>query len=93
MLRYDKEYFDAKDYVMDTFDSYGNEDRDAGIEDEFFTCPECGEPLYAVDYDYLSSWNEAEGGPWSYCPVCGYNWYKDSYGDYEEEDDDYYDEV
>lgn len=89
MLRFRREYFDAKDYVMDTFDSYTDEDS-IEEEDEFFTCPECGEPLYAVDYDYPEVWEGA--APWTYCPVCGYDWYNDTYGNYEEEDEDY-DEV
>lgn len=89
MLRFEKEYFNAKNYVLNTFDSYVNEDL--GEKDEFFTCPECTEPLYAVDYDHPREWEE--GAPWSYCPVCGYDWYNDTYGNYEEEEDDFYDEV
>lgn len=92
MLKFNKEYFDAKDYVIKTYDSYINTEGE-DEEDDFFTCPECGEPLYAVDYDSPSVWNDAEGGPWSYCPVCGYDWYNDVYGNYEEEEDEYYDEV
>lgn len=53
-------------------------------EDDAFSCPECGEPLYYEDYDRPDVW---EGkAPWSFCPVCGWSWYDEAYGNYEEED-------
>lgn len=33
-------------------------------DEEFFTCPECGEPIYRSDW--------SEHGQWEICPVCGY---------------------
>lgn len=89
MLKYYGEYNEAKRYVKNTFGVPVYEEDDYQDEDEYFCCPECAEPLYAVDYDYSISWGRK---PWSYCPVCGYDWYNDTYGNYEEEDD-YYDEV
>lgn len=91
MLKYYGEYNEAKKYVKNVFDVLAYEEDDYQDEDEYFCCPECAEPLYAVDYDYPTSWSENGGKPWSYCPVCGYDWYNDNYGDYE--DDDYDDEV
>jgi predicted RNA-binding Zn-ribbon protein involved in translation (DUF1610 family) len=34
-------------------------------EEEFFTCVECGEPIYFADYG-------DEVDPWV-CPICGFN--------------------
>jgi hypothetical protein len=33
--------------------------------EEFFICPDCGEPLYADDWDDYKNWDE--------CPVCAFN--------------------
>ena len=31
----------------------------------FFICPECGESIYAEDWESHENWNE--------CPICGFN--------------------
>ncbi len=33
-------------------------------DEEFFNCPECGEPIYQSDW--------ADHGQWEVCPVCGF---------------------
>lgn len=32
-------------------------------DEEFFICPECGEPIYKCDWDDHESW--------TVCPICG----------------------
>lgn len=49
-------------------------------DEEFFLCPECGEPIYKSDWDDHDDWNV--------CPVC--EWAFD--GEEEEEDDEEEDE-
>ena len=44
----------------------------------FFICPECGEPIYAVD------WEDEE---LEICPVCEFEWFE------EEKDDEIVDEL
>lgn len=45
-------------------------------EEELFECPECGEPIYKVDWlDY---------GVWTVCPICCFNF---ATGEMEEEDE------
>lgn len=53
-------------------------------DEEFFLCPECGEPIYKSD------WEEHES--WTACPVC--EWAFDGAEsndeeDYDEEDEEY----
>lgn len=33
-------------------------------EEEFFICPECGEPIYECD------WTDSD---FMFCPICGFN--------------------
>lgn len=91
MLKFEREYFDAKDYVIQTY--YTTFSMEPDVEDDYFGCPGCTEPLYAADFDDPDDWTEFDTGPWSYCPVCGFDWYKNTYNDYEEEEEEYYDEV
>ena len=35
-------------------------------EEEFFECPECGEPIYKVDWEDHDDWN--------ICPICEVEW-------------------
>lgn len=38
-------------------------------EEEFYECPECGEPVYKVDYNEMGDYYTIDGeGP--ICPVC-----------------------
>ena len=46
---------EAAEYCENEFGSYVDWDE------EFFICPECGEPLYKEDY---------ESHRWAVCPVC-----------------------
>jgi predicted RNA-binding Zn-ribbon protein involved in translation (DUF1610 family) len=50
---------------------YGAEWND---EDNFFICPECGEPIYHEDYNL-----ELEGIMMC-CPICGFDWYGEAEG-------------
>lgn len=34
--------------------------------EEYFLCPECGEPLYKVDWENVHNWDE--------CPICEFPW-------------------
>ena len=34
-------------------------------DEEFFICPECGEPLYKIDF---------EDHDWLECPICEFDW-------------------
>ncbi len=49
---------------------YGKDDED--IDNNFFCCPNCEEPIYRCDYPKIKFKEEAEGtGTGSYiCPVC-----------------------
>lgn len=44
-------------------------------EEEFFECPECGEPIYKCDW--------ADYGVWTVCPICNFNF---AVGEMEEEE-------
>lgn len=92
-FHYRNEFEDAKSYCVDTFGAPCELDDNFPEEDkyEWFACPECEEPLVAIDWDDEEDWEGLV--PWSTCPICGYNWYEDTYGNYEEEDDDYGHEV
>ena len=35
-------------------------------EERFFECPECGEPIYEVDWE--------DHDDWSICPICEVEW-------------------
>ena len=35
------------------------------MEEGFFRCPECDEPIYEGDYSHYSK-----------CPVCGFDWFE-----------------
>jgi hypothetical protein len=35
------------------------------MEEGFFICPECGEPIYECDWDEHPDWSE--------CPICEWN--------------------
>lgn len=55
-----KTWEEAANYCEETFGSHF--DR----EESFFICPECGEPIYCVDWrDY--AW-------WDTCPICECIW-------------------
>lgn len=47
-------------------------------KEDWFICPECGEPLYFCD-NPTDEWNE--------CPVCEFNWFDEAEG--EEDDSEY----
>ena len=49
----------AANYVEVVYGGYVNWDE------EFFNCPECGEPIYKSDWD--------EHEPWQLCPVCEFS--------------------
>ena len=34
-------------------------------DEEFFICPDCGEPIYRKDWEDHENWDE--------CPICGFN--------------------
>lgn len=34
----------------------------------FFVCPECGEPIYEID------WHKHDD--WDVCPICGFNFWE-----------------
>ena len=34
-------------------------------KESFFVCPDCGEPIYEVDWEDHDNWEE--------CPICGFN--------------------
>ena len=36
------------------------------MEDGFFECPECGEPIYQCDWE--------DHDDWSMCPICETEW-------------------
>jgi RNA polymerase subunit RPABC4/transcription elongation factor Spt4 len=46
-------------YVEEVFGAY------VDWEEEFYICPECGEPIYKQDWDIVDLVNEI-------CPVCGF---------------------
>ena len=46
-------------------------------KDEFFICPDCGEPIYRCDYDAPDFWNDIDVSPYSECPICGFNWWEE----------------
>ena len=49
-------------------------------EEEFFICPDCGEPIYKCD------WTDSD---FMICPICDFNIETSGY-EYEEEDEDYF---
>ena len=46
-------------------------DTQVDWEEEFFVCPECGEPIYMED------WGNHESMSKYYCPVCEYSYAND----------------
>ena len=52
-------------------------------DEEFFLCPECGEPIYKSDWDEHDDWNV--------CPVCewAFDGKEEEDDEEEEEDEDY----
>ena len=40
------------------------------MKEGFFICPECGEPLYNIDFP-SHSWDE--------CPVCGFEFFEEGF--------------
>lgn len=54
-------------YVATTYDTEVN------FNEEYFLCPECGEPVYACDYidsDYFLGKNAYYTHGKVYCPIC-----------------------
>jgi hypothetical protein len=49
-------------------------------DEEFFICPECGEPIYKCDWD--------DHEPWTVCPVCEWAFDEEEEEDDEEDTDD-----
>ena len=49
----------AAEYIEKHFGGY------VDWEEEYFECPECGEPIYKDD------WNDYES--WTICPVCDFD--------------------
>ena len=75
---YRKEFEEAKKFCENVYDNLID-------EDDAFSCPECLEPLYYEDYNEPEIW---EGkAPWSFCPVCSWSWYDETYGNYNEDED------
>jgi len=82
-----EEFDEARKYCTNVYgvnSNFVNNDD----EDDWFACPECDEPLLAEDWDKIEDWEPTT--PWSVCPICNYSWYSETYGDYEEEDDEPY---
>ena len=85
--RFREEFDEARKYCVDVYgvaSNFSNEDD----EDDWFTCPECDEPLLAGDWDTIEDWVPMT--PWSACPICNWSWYDETYGNYEEEEDEPY---
>lgn len=53
-------------------------------EEEFFNCPECGEPIYKCDWE--------DNDTWTICPVCEFDFVTSEMvhdeDEYDEEEDD-----
>lgn len=85
--RFREEFDEARKYCVDVYgvvSNFSNKDD----EDDWFTCPECDEPLLAGDWDTIEDWEPMT--PWSACPICNWSWYDETYGNYEEEEDEPY---
>ena len=54
-----KTWEEVAKYCEDVFGTY------VDWEERFFHCPECGEPLYEVDWD---------DHDWTMCPICEFVW-------------------
>lgn len=52
-------WYSAAMFCMEAFGSF------VDMEERFFICPECGEPIYECDWDYHN---------FSCCPVCEVCW-------------------
>ena len=52
-------WLEAAVYCEETFGVHVN------MEEGFFICPECGEPIYECDWDEHPDWSE--------CPICEWN--------------------
>lgn len=53
-------WYAAAQYCEETYGVYVNWDE------EWFLCPECGEPLYADDFE---DWD------WASCPICDFDFF------------------
>ena len=53
-------WYEAAMYCMETFGSY------VDTVEKFFICPECGEPIYEIDWLNIKDWRV--------CPVCECEW-------------------
>jgi predicted RNA-binding Zn-ribbon protein involved in translation (DUF1610 family) len=40
------------------------------MKEGFFVCPECGEPLYNIDFPFHC---------WDECPVCGFEFFEEGF--------------
>lgn len=85
--RFREEFDEARKYCVNVYgvaSNFSNEDD----EDDWFTCSECDELLLAGDWDIIEDWEPMT--PWSACPICNWSWYDETYGNYEEEEDEPY---
>ena len=53
------EWFETSKIVAE---EYGTQ---VDYEEEFFICPECGESIYAEDWEDYENWDK--------CPICEFN--------------------
>ena len=73
-------FLEYMEYITESFKvSSSNDNGDTAMDDKFFCCPTCREPLYWIDYCNETDWAEVgaemdlEGNlaPWTFCPICG----------------------
>lgn len=83
--RFREEFDEARKYCINTYGVVSNFDNEDD-EDDWFNCPECEEPLLAQDWDKVENWEPLM--PWSACPICGWSWHDETYGNYREDDED-----
>lgn len=60
-----KNWLNFMRYLIDTYDTLGYVDSE--IDDNVIYCPECGEPIYEVDYPVIDFMGDTEQ---YICPIC-----------------------
>lgn len=68
-MRITNDYFkNIADYCSETYGS------DTDINERYFVCPDCGEPIYDRDFSIDDFFADGPFGN-AYCPVCGFKIY------------------
>lgn len=64
-----KNFYDVMDYVQKYYDDCPCHEDDEETADDFFTCPNCGEPIYYSDYPEIE-WRDNDSVGNYICPIC-----------------------